>query len=53
MNTNFDFLAKNKEFVFFARQAIEAERSLAISPATAAILSRRALELAVRWGIYQ
>ena len=49
MNTNFDFLAKNKEFLSFARQAIEAERSLTISPATAAILSRRALELAVRW----
>lgn len=49
MHTNFDFLAKTKEFSSFAGQAVEAERSLAISPATAAILARRALELAVRW----
>lgn len=49
MRTNFDFLTKNKRFASFAKQAVEAERSLAISPATAAILSRRALELAVRW----
>ena len=49
MHTNFDFLTKNKRFASFAQQAVEAERSLAISPATAAILSRRALELAVRW----
>lgn len=49
MHTNFEFLAKTKEFSSFAGQAVEAERSLAISPATAAILARRALELAVRW----
>ena len=49
MHTNFDFLKKNKEFSSFSEQAAEAERSLSISPSTAAILSRRALELAVRW----
>lgn len=45
----FDFLAQTDRFKDFAKQAAEAERSIAISPSTAAILSRRALELAVRW----
>lgn len=49
MCTNFDFLKKNKAFDSFSNQAIEAERSLVISSATAAIMTRRALELAVRW----
>ena len=49
MQTNFDFLAQTDCFKDFAMQAAEAERSIAISPSTAAILSRRALELAVRW----
>ena len=49
MQTNFDFLAQTDRFKDFAMQAAEAERSIAISPSTAAILSRRALELAVRW----
>lgn len=49
MNTNFEFLLKNKMFSPFANQAIEAEKSLIVSSATVAILSRRALELAVRW----
>lgn len=49
MCTNFDFLKKNKDFNSFSEQAIEAEKSLLVSSATAAILSRRALELAVRW----
>lgn len=47
--TNFDYLVKKAEYSAFSKQAVEAERSLAISPATAAILSRRALELAVRF----
>jgi len=47
--TNFDYLLKKTEFAAFSRQAVEAERSLAVSSATAAILSRRALELAVRF----
>lgn len=33
----------------FAEQAVEAEKSLLVSPATSAILSRRAMELAVKW----
>lgn len=49
METNFDYLLAKKEYEGFAVQAVEAERSLAISPATCAILSRRALELAVRF----
>jgi type I restriction enzyme R subunit len=49
MCTNFDFLKQNKQYSSFADQAIEAEKSLLISYATSAILSRRALELAVRW----
>lgn len=49
MMTNFDYLKNNKRFASFSEQAIEAERSLTISPATSAILARRALELAVRW----
>lgn len=49
MCTNFDFLKQNKLFTSFANQAVEAEKSLLVSSATAAILSRRALELAVRW----
>lgn len=49
MCTNFDFLKLKKEFDSFAASSIEAEKSLAISPATCAILSRRALELSVKW----
>lgn len=49
MRTNFEYLKKNELFASFANQAIEAEKSLLISPATCAILSRRALELAVRF----
>lgn len=49
MSTNFDYLLKKKQYTDFARQAVEAEKSLTISPATCAILTRRALELAVRF----
>lgn len=49
METNFDYLLEKKEYRDFATQAVEAEKSIAISPATCAILSRRALELAVRF----
>lgn len=49
METNFDYLLEKSEYVSFAAQAVEAEKSIAISPATCAILSRRALELAVRF----
>lgn len=49
MATNFDYLLSKNEYMDFAIQAVEAEKSIAISPATCAILSRRALELAVRY----
>lgn len=49
METNFDYLLNKPEYTDFAAQAVEAEKSIAISPATCAILSRRALELAVRF----
>lgn len=49
MNTNFDYLLENELYKTFAQQAVEAEKSLMVSPATCAILSRRALELAVRF----
>ena len=49
MCTNFDFLRTKSNYSSFAEQAIEAEKSLLVSPATAAILARRAMELAVKW----
>ena len=49
METNFDYLLDKKLYKDFATQAVEAEKSIEISPATCAILSRRALELAVRF----
>ena len=49
MATNFDYLLGKSEYSGFAKAAIDAENSISISPATCAILSRRALELAVRF----
>lgn len=49
MCTNFEFLKFKKEFNVFSDACIEAEKSILVSPATTAILSRRALELAVKW----
>lgn len=49
MCTNFDFLQAKRRFADFAHSGVEAEKSLLVSPATCAILARRALELAVKW----
>ncbi|MEG1285355.1 MAG: DEAD/DEAH box helicase family protein [Romboutsia sp.] len=49
MCTNFDFLKSKATFKSFAASAVEAEKSILVSPATCAILSRRAVELAVKW----
>ncbi len=49
MCSNFEFLKGKKEFESFSSQCLEAEKSIIVSPATCAILSRRALELAVKW----
>jgi len=47
--TNFGFLPNKEQFSSFANACLEAEKSLQVSPATCAILTRRALELAVKW----
>lgn len=47
--SNFEFLKGKKNFQSFTNACIEAEKSIIVSPATTAILSRRALELAVKW----
>ena len=49
MCTNFEFLKEKKRFKDFANSCMEAEKSIIVSPSTTAILSRRALELAVKW----
>jgi type I restriction enzyme R subunit len=46
---NFEFLKEKDQYKSFTSACLEAEKSLQISPATTAILSRRALELAVKW----
>lgn len=46
---NFDFLKDKDIFKNFASSCIEAEKSIVVSPATTAILTRRALELSVKW----
>lgn len=50
--SNFEFLVNKEVFKSFANACIEAEKAMQVSPATCAILSRRALELAVKW-VYQ
>lgn len=49
---NFDFLKDKQSFNSFSNACFEAESAMQVSPATVAILSRRALELAVKW-VYQ
>jgi len=49
MTLNFEFLKKDSKKYTFCEACIEAEKSLVVSPATTAILTRRALELAVKW----
>lgn len=49
MISNFEFLKGKDLFKSFSHSCIEAEKSLVVSPATCAILTRRALELAVKW----
>ena len=46
---NFDFLKKEEKYKDFTYACIEAEKSLVVSYASTAILTRRALELAVKW----
>jgi type I restriction enzyme R subunit len=49
MSANFEFLQGQTEYTLFANACIEAERVLATSPAMAAVGSRKAFELAVKW----
>lgn len=49
MLSNFGFLIEKNQFNSFTTACLEAEKSLQVSPATCAILTRRALELAVKW----
>lgn len=49
MPANFEFLQGQQEYQLFADACLEAERVLGTSPAMAAIGSRKALELAVKW----
>lgn len=46
---NFDFLQKKKNFNSFNTACLEAEKSILVSPSTCATITRRALELAVKW----
>ena len=47
--SNFDFLERNKLFRSFAKASIEAEKGLETNPVTCIMLSRKALELGVKW----
>lgn len=47
--SNFDFLKNKKNFNSFNTACIEAEKSILVSPSTCATITRRALELAVKW----
>lgn len=49
MTYNFEFLKKEEKYNSFTYACIEAEKSLMVSYASTAILSRRALELAIKW----
>ncbi|MBD8069290.1 DEAD/DEAH box helicase family protein [Bacillus sp. PS06] len=49
MLANFEFLKEQSQFSSFTNACLEAEKSLQVSPATCAILTRRAMELAVKW----
>lgn len=47
--SNFDFLKQNKIFNNFSESCIEAENGIGLNTVTCSILSRRALELGVKW----
>ena len=47
--SNFDFLKQTKMFKSFTDASIEAERGIGLNTVISSILSRRALELAVKW----
>ena len=46
---NFEYLKTKKEFEAFSDSCIEAETSVAVSPALCALACRKSVELAVKW----
>ncbi|SEA04518.1 type I restriction enzyme, R subunit [Oribacterium sp. KHPX15] len=49
MKSNFDFLKGKEDYDYFAQEAIEAERAMVVSPSASAALSRKAMELAIKY----
>ncbi|WP_022755839.1 DEAD/DEAH box helicase family protein [Butyrivibrio fibrisolvens] len=49
MASNFDFLIGKENYDEFAQEAVEAEKALIVSPAASAALTRKALELAIKY----
>ena len=47
--TNFEYLKAKPEFAAFADAAVDAEKSLSVSPKTCALSCRAAAEAAVKW----
>ena len=46
---NFEFLKSKKEFAAFVNACIEAEASIAVSPALCVLACRKSVELSVKW----
>ncbi|MCI5122040.1 MAG: DUF4145 domain-containing protein, partial [Candidatus Electrothrix sp. AUS4] len=49
MQSNFSYLEKDQKYADIMVACIEAEKSIAISYSAAALQTRRALEIAVKW----
>ncbi len=47
--SNFAYLKKDPKYSGIYKACIEAEKSISVSPSTAALQARRALEIAVKW----
>lgn len=47
--SNFEFKKNNENFSSFSDACLEAEKSILVSPSTCATITRRALELSVKW----
>lgn len=49
MTSNFSFLENDPKYGEIAKTCLEAEKAMAISYSAAALQTRRALEIAVKW----
>ena len=49
MKSNFDFLVGKEDYDYFALDAVEAERAMLVSPSASASLSRKAMEMAIKY----